>query len=313
MPDIVVTFFALGVLAGLARSDLQVPKAAYDTLGILLMITIGLKGGLALHGNLTWGLAPELVAVAVLGGLIPLFCYPILRRLARLDPANSASIAAHYGSVSAGTFAVVLAYVESRGLAVSPQAVLYLVLMELPAIIVAIVLYRRLSGGKGDTLGVLHEAFTSRGVVLLAGGVLIGYLYGAERAESVAPLFLTAFKGLLALFLLEMGLCTAKCLFPFPKHHWRLIIFALAAPFVLAFAGAAAGHLLGLPAGSALILATLTASASYIAAPAAIRGAIEEADIGLAMFVSLGITFPLNVTLGIPLYHQLIAGFGQGG
>ncbi len=310
MPDIVVSFFALGVIAGLARSDLQVPKAAYDTLSILLMLTIGLKGGLALHGNLTWSLAPELVAVALLGGVIPLVCYPVLRRLVRLDPANSASIAAHYGSVSAGTFAVVLAYVESRGLLVSPQAILYLVLMELPAIIVAIILYRRLSGNQGNTLAVLHEAFTSRGVILLAGGVLIGYLYGAERADSVAPLFLTAFKGLLALFLLEMGLCTAKCLFPFPSHHWRLIVFALAAPFALAFAGAALAHLLGLSLGSALILATLTASASYIAAPAAIRGAIEEADIGLAMFVSLGITFPLNVIVGIPLYHQLIVLLG---
>src|SRR5690606_10359201 len=103
MPDIVVTFFALGVLAGLARSDLQVPKAAYDTLSILLMLTIGLKGGLALHGNLAWHLVPELLTVAVLGALIPLACYPVLRRLVRLDPANSASIAAHYGSVSAGT------------------------------------------------------------------------------------------------------------------------------------------------------------------------------------------------------------------
>lgn len=311
MPDIVVTFFALGVLAGLARSDLQVPKATYDTLGILLMLTIGLKGGLALHGNLTWSLAPELAGVAILGGLIPLVCYPLLRQLVRLDAANSASIAAHYGSVSAGTFAVVLAYAESRGMEVSPQATLYLVLMELPAIIVAIILYRRLCGGEGKTLSVLHEAFTSRGVILLAGGVIIGYLYGAERAESVAPLFMTAFKGLLALFLLEMGLCTAKCLFPFPKHHWRLIVFALAAPFALAFAGAATGHLLGLSAGTALILATLTASASYIAAPAAIRGAIAEADIGLAMFVSLGITFPLNVTVGIPLYHRLILWMGQ--
>ena len=310
MPDIVVTFFALGILAGLARSDLQVPKAAYDTLSILLMLTIGLKGGLALHGNLAWSLVPELLAVALLGALIPLACYPLLRHLVRLDQANSASIAAHYGSVSAGTFAVTLAYLESRGLAAAPQTTLYLVLMELPAIVVAIVLYRRLSRVAGGPAAVLHEAFTSRGVILLAGGVVIGYLYGAERAESVAPLFFTAFKGLLALFLLEMGLCTAKCLRPFPWQHWRLIVFALAAPFALAFAGAAMGHIMGMSAGSALILATLTASASYIAAPAAIRSAIVEADIGLALFVSLGITFPFNVTVGIPLYHRLVQWMG---
>jgi hypothetical protein len=310
MPDIVVTFFILGIIAGIARSDLQVPKAAYDTLSILLMLTIGLKGGLALHGRLDMALVPQLAAIAILGGLIPLACYPVLRRLVRLDSANSASIAAHYGSVSAGTFAVALAYGQSRGLDIAPEATLYLVLMELPAIIVAIILYRRVSGSRSELPAVLHEAFTSRGVILLAGGVLIGYLYGADGGGSVAPLFLTAFKGLLALFLLEMGLCTARYLFPFPWQHWRLIGFALAAPFVLAFAGAATGHLLGLSEGSALILATLTASASYIAAPAAIRGAIKEADIGLAMFVSLGITFPLNVMVGIPLYHRLIAWMG---
>lgn len=310
MPDIIVTFFALGVLAGLARSDLQVPKATYDTLGILLMLTIGLKGGLALHGNLTWSLAPELIGVALLGALIPLACYPVLRRLVLLDQANSASIAAHYGSVSAGTFAVVLAYAESRALPISPQAILYLVLMELPAIVSAILLYRHCTGHGGGTLRILHETLTSRGVILLAGGVLIGYLYGPDGASSIAPLFLTAFKGLLALFLMEMGLCTAKHLFPFPLKRCRLIVFALAGPFALAFAGAALGHLLDLPAGSALILATLTASASYIAAPAAIRGAIENADIGLAMFVSLGITFPLNLTVGIPLYHRLVIWMG---
>ncbi|MAT52471.1 MAG: sodium-dependent bicarbonate transport family permease [Porticoccaceae bacterium] len=313
MPDIVVTFFALGVIAGLARSDLQVPKATYDTLSILLMLTIGLKGGLALHGQLSLALVPELLAAALLGGVIPLVCYPLLRRIVKLDNANSASIAAHYGSVSAGTFAVVLAYLESRGITYSPQATLYLVLMELPAIVVAIILYRRLSGATGNVGHLVHEALTGRGVILLAGGVIIGYLYGAERAETVAPLFMTAFKGLLALFLLEMGLCTAKCMQPFPWGQWRLIVFALCMPFALAFAGAAMGHLMGLPAGSVLVLATLAASASYIAAPAAIRGAIPEADIGLAMFVSLGITFTLNVTLGIPFYHRLVDWMGGAG
>ncbi len=306
MPDIVVLFFALGIAAGLARSDLEVPKAAYDTLSILLMLTIGLKGGLAMHGNMSLALLPELIGIALLGVLIPLACYPVLRRLIKLNEANSASLAAHYGSVSAGTFAVAIAYAEAHQLPLSPQTTLYLVLLELPAIIVSIFLYRRLTGDGQGSAAIWHEALTSRGVILLAGGVVIGYLYGPEGAKTIAPLFLHAFKALLALFLLDMGLCTAKHLYPLPLQHWRLICFALLAPLVLSLTGMVAGLALSLPLGSALVLATLTASASYIAAPAAVRNAIKEADIGLAMFAALGLTFPLNVTLGIPLYHAAL-------
>jgi uncharacterized protein len=143
-------------------------------------------------------------------------------------------------------------------------------------------------------------------VVLLAGGVIIGYLYGPDASKDIAPLFLGAFKALLALFLLEMGVCASQHLHPFPKQHWRLISFALIAPFALAVMGIAAGIALGLPEGSTLILAALTASASYIAAPAAIQAAIKEADIGLAIFAALGVTFPLNVLVGIPVYYQML-------
>ncbi len=311
MPDIVVAFFALGVVAGLARSDLKVPKAAYDTLSILLMLTIGFKGGLALHGNLHWGLVPELMAVAALGVLIPLLCYPVARRLLRLDQANSASLAAHYGSVSAGTFAVALAYAQSLSLDIAPETTLYLVLLELPAIIVAISLYKRLSGQgvQADPVSVWHEALTSRGVVLLTGGVLIGYFYGPQQAAPVSDLFIGAFKGLLALFLLEMGLCAAKALCPVPWHRWPVMLFALLAPLVLAGLGTLMALLLGLPQGTALILVALVASASYIAAPAAIGAAIDKADIGLAMLASLAVTFPFNVLVGIPLYARWLQSF----
>lgn len=306
MPDIVVFFFVLGVVAGLARSDLKVPEAAYDTLSILLMLTIGLKGGLALHGQLNWSMVPELTGIVMLGVFIPLACYPLLRRLVRLTPANSASLAAHYGSVSAGTFAVALAYARGLGLPILPETTLYLVLLELPAIIVAILLYNRLTAAKVKASHIWHEALTSRGVVLLIGGVLAGYLYGPERSAAVSEMFLNAFSALLALFLLEMGRVTAKTLFPLPWQHWRVILFALFAPFVLSMVGLMVALLLELPTGTALILAALTASASYIAAPAAVRGAIPEADIGLAMLAALGITFPVNVIIGIPLYHQLL-------
>ncbi|MBB3232592.1 sodium-dependent bicarbonate transport family permease [Halomonas stenophila] len=306
MPDIVVMFFLLGLLAGLVKSDLTIPRAAYDTLSLLLMLTIGLKGGMALYGRLDWSLVTELLAVAALGGLIPLVLMPVLRRLVRLSAADSASLAAHYGSVSAGTFAVALAYAEARNLAVGAEVTLYLVMMELPAIMVAIALYRRYRGAEpGEAMrGLWHETLTNRGVILLAGGVVIGTMYGPLEGATVTDLFTGAFKAVLALFLLEMGLTAAETLRPLPWRHWRLLAFALAVPPVLGLVGLLLGRALGLPEGSVLILTALAASASYIAAPAAMRTAVPKANIGLAMLASLGVTFPFNVIVGIPLYHQ---------
>ncbi|WP_417533213.1 sodium-dependent bicarbonate transport family permease [Marinobacterium stanieri] len=309
MPDIVVMFFLLGVVAGLVKSDLNIPKAAYDTLSLLLMLTIGLKGGMGLHGNLTPVLVPELLLVMSLGAIIPLLLFPLLRKLVNLSLADSASISAHYGSVSAGTFAVALAYAESHQLITGPEVTLYLVLLELPAIMVGLALFRHFNPDKEiahSRLSLLHETLTNRGVILLAGGVLIGYLYGPMNGAPVTDLFTGAFKAVLALFLLEMGLVAAETLRPIPWQHWRLLAFATVAPSLLACFGIAAGLLLELPVGTTLVLASLTASASYIAAPAAIRAAIPQANIGLAMLASLGFTFPFNVIVGIPLYHQLI-------
>ena len=309
MPDIVVMFFLLGLFAGLVRSDLSLPKAAYDTISLLLMLTIGLKGGLALYGNLDWQLLPQLLAVIGLGAGIPLLLFPILLRLVRLSIADSASIAAHYGSVSAGTFAVALSYVENRQIPIDPEITLYLVAMELPAIVVGLLLYRRMqpAGPVQPSMSKLwHESFANRSVILLLGGVVIGMMYGPQQAASVTDLYTGAFKAVLALFLLEMGLTAAETLRPIPWKRWRLLGFALLAPPLLSLSGIGVAAMLGLPAGSAIVLAALTASASYIAAPVAIRGAIKDADIGLAMLASLGITFPFNVIFGIGLYHELI-------
>lgn len=308
MPDVVIMFFALGLVAGLVKSDLKVPIPIYETLSILLMLTIGLKGGMALHGVPLLPLLPELGSIVLAGALIPLILYPLLRKVVQLDRANAASIAAHYGSVSAGTFAVVLAVVTSSNLAMSPQTTLYLVLLELPAIVVMLWLYRYLNGGKTSGLAIVHEALTSRGVLLLVGGMLIGALYGPDGLSQITPVLLGGFKTLLALFLLEMGLCTARVCNPLPWRYWRLMLFAFCVPPLLALVGIGLGAVLGLPEGSTLILATLMASASYIAAPAAIRAAIPQADVGLALLAALGISFPFNLLLGIPLYQSWIVG-----
>ena len=306
MPDIVVMFFVLGLVAGVVKSDLTIPKAAYDTLSLLLMLTIGLKGGIALYGNLNWELIIQFGAVMALGAAIPFILFPLLRGLIRLSPADSASLAAHYGSVSAGTFAVSLAYAEGLGLTVGPEVTLYLVLMELPAIIMGLWLYRQFGRDKVaiSKIELWHETLTNRGVILLVGGVIIGALYGPVQGAAVTDLFNSAFKGVLALFLLEMGLVAAETFRPFPRDKWRAVVFALVAPTALSFTGLGVGLFFGLPDGSVVILAALAASASYIAAPVAVRGAIPNADIGLAMLCSLGITFPFNVMIGIPLYHQ---------
>lgn len=305
MLDIVIVFFLLGLLAGIAKSDLKVPQAAYDTLSILLMLTLGLKGGFALHGQLNRALLPDILLVILLGATIPLLLYPILRKWVLLSSANSASVAAHYGSASAGTFAVALAYAEINNLAVAPQTTLYLVLLELPAIVTAIVLHRKITHNQQSISSIWHEALTSRGVLLLTGGVVIGCWYGPDASSEVTSVFLGGFKALLALFLLEMGRCTAKYLYPLPVRHWRLMTFALVTPCCLAFLGILMGCLLNLPQGSIFIFGTLVASASYIAAPAAISRAIKDADIGLAMLSALGVTFPFNILFGIPLYYQL--------
>ncbi|WP_340678805.1 sodium-dependent bicarbonate transport family permease [Paraglaciecola sp.] len=309
MPDIVVMFFLLGLIAGLVRSDLKVPKAAYDTMSLLLMLTIGLKGGMALHGNLHWQLVPELLMVGAIGGIIPLVLFPLLTKIVRLSLADSASIAAHYGSVSAGTFAVALAYIEANQLETSAQVTLYLVLLELPAIVVGLLLYRRYSQSQTSAAtmtNLWHESFTNRGVILLLGGVVIGFMYGYQSGAEVTELFTGAFKAVLAIFLLEMGLVAAETLRPVPIKHWRLLVFALIAPSILALVGIGVGIVLGLSEGTMVVLASLLASASYIAAPAAIKSSIKEADIGLAMLASLGVTFPFNVILGISFYHRII-------
>lgn len=313
MPDIIVMFFLLGVIAGTLRSDLTIPKAAYDVLSLLLMLTIGLKGGMALHGNLHWGLVTEVLAIMALGFAIPLALFPMLRHLVRLNVADAASFCAHYGSVSAGTFAVALAWVEARGLATGGQVTLYLVLLELPAILTGLWLYRRCtqeatqSTSAGTPLW--QETLTNRSVVLLVGGVVIGILYGPDKGDGVTAPLTGAFSLVLSLFLLEMGLVAAETLRKVQLRHWRLIAFALCMPPLLSLPGLITGHWLGLEPGTVVVLGTLTASASYIAAPVAVRHAIPDADIGLAMLASLGVTFPFNVLIGIGLYSYFLEFF----
>ena len=302
--DPVVLFFALGLAAGLARSDLRLPSAIYEFLTVLLLLAIGLKGGVELSRQSLGTLAPQMLAVIGMGLTLPLIAYPLLRHAGRIKRPDAASIAAHYGSVSVGTYAVAAAYLTSQDIAFEEYMPLFVVLLEMPAIVVGIVLARGIS--RDTRWGALaHEVFLGKSIVLLSGGLLIGWAVGAEGVAPIKGLFFDLFKGVLALFLLEMGLITAGQMTGLRRSGLFLLAFAIAFPLFAAVVGGGLGWMLGLSLGGTVVLATLAASASYIAVPAAMRLAVPEANPSLSLAASLGVTFPFNIMVGIPLYHAL--------
>jgi hypothetical protein len=305
--DAVVLFFILGVVARLAKSDLRLPEPLYETLSIYLLLAIGLKGGVELARQPVASVLPSAFAAVALGAVIPLALYPVLRRIGRLSVADSASIAAHYGSVSVVTFAVATSLLLQAGIASEPHMPLLVALMEAPGIVVGIVLARALARAAGGRpplrWGPLaHEVLLGKSIVLLLGGLAIGAITGPQTMAPIEPVFFGLFKGVLALFLLEMGLVAGGRLADLRRTGAFLVAFGLAAPVVLGFVGALVGHLLGLSLGGTALLATLAASGSYIAAPTAMRVAVPEANPALSIGVVLGVTFPFNITVGIPLY-----------
>lgn len=304
-----VMAFALGVIATLMRSDLKFPEEIYVALTVYLLFAIGLKGGAKLEGvALATFLKPALAAVA-LCVTIPVWSYFILHRFGRLDAINSAAIAAHFGSVSAVTFGESLAFLDAMKVGHEAFLPALLAVMEVPAIMIAIFLAQRsgaLNGGpNGKGMGhLLHELLTGKGIVLLIGGLLIGYFSGEKGAEQIAPFFDAPFRGVLTLFLLEVGLVTGRRLADLKKAGPFLTGFAVLMPIAHGLIGAALGRWAGLGVGGATVLATLAASASYIAAPAAVRIALPQASPALYLTTSLAIAFPFNVVFGIPIYYS---------
>ncbi len=302
MIDPIILFFLLGLGAALLRSELRLPAVIYDFLSIVLLLSIGLKGGIELSKQPFGALLPQILAVTAMGFLLPLVAFPVLHRLGRFKRADSASIAAHYGSVSVGTYAVAVAYLGNRNIAFEEHLPLLLVVLEVPAILVGIVLARGFSRQMrwGE---VTHEVFLGKGIVLLIGGLLIGWIAGPQGVASIEPLFFDLFKGVLALFLLEMGILTAAQVGSLRKYGLFLLGFGIAMPLFSAVVGVVLGWLLGLSVGGTAMLGILAASASYIAVPAAMRISVPEANPTLSLTAALGITFPFNVLVGIPLYY----------
>jgi uncharacterized protein len=313
MIDVVVLFFALGVFARLVKSDLRLPGALYETLSIYLLLAIGLKGGIELSKQPLAALAPQVLACMMLGFAIPFVLFPLLRAL-RLGAADAAALGAHYGSVSVVTFAVATAALARQGIPHESHAALWVAVMEAPGLVAGILLARwaqpsvsgqaSVAGGsRWRQLG--HDVLFGKSVLLLMGGLAIGAFAGEAGTAPIKAVFIDPFKGVLALFLLELGLVAGGRLAEVKRFGAAVLVVGLGVPPLLAVAGALVGVALGLSTGGVAILATLAASASYIAAPTAMRIAVPEANAALSITAALGITFPFNIVVGIPLYITL--------
>ncbi|MEL7040967.1 MAG: sodium-dependent bicarbonate transport family permease [Pseudomonadota bacterium] len=309
----IILFFALGMGAALLRSQMTVPEAFAKGMALYLMMAIGLKGGLEMSKNpLTTEILLVLLAGIILSFLIPALAFVLLRFTTRLDRIDAAATAAHYGSISIVTFVAATEAVRLSGLDAGGHLVAVAALMETPAIITALVLAARGQSQRtkpvaGSEQGELvREVFLNASIVVLVGALAVGWIAGEDGTKTVEPFFVDLFQGVLCLFLLDMGLSAGRGL----RQGWRqlspmTIGFGLYMPLISALIAAAAAFLINMPVGDAALLITLTASASYIAVPAAMRLALPEAKPSVYLTLSLGVTFPFNVTIGIPIYIYL--------
>ncbi len=306
----VVLAFALGVVARLIRSEFTLPRELYVSLSIYLLFAIGLKGGVELSHTPLSAFALPAVATLAVGVLTPVLSYAVLRRIGRFSVADSAGIAAHYGSVSAVTFIAATEFVRAAGTPAEGYLPTLLTLLEAPGIHIAlaigVVQSSRLAthAEHAHWSETLREVITGRTMVLLVGGLIIGLIIGEQGWQPIQPFFEGGFRGVLTIFLLEMGLLAAERLGDLKKVGAFLLGFGTVMPIVNGALGVALGHWAGLSAGGAAVLGTMAASASYIAAPPAVRLALPEANPTYYLTLALGVTFPFNLVLGIPLYHQ---------
>lgn len=302
LASVPVLAFVLGVVGALLRADLRLPDAVYQATSIYLLLAIGIKGGVALRESDVLAVAAPAGMTILLGVVIPLLAFGILRFLTRLSTTDRGAMAAHYGSTSLVTFTAALVFLDSLGVSYEGYVTTLLAIMEIPGILVGLLLAgsaARYAGKLGESV---REILTGRSILLLAGGLVIGFITGPDGFARVEPFFGAPFTGVLALFLLEMGVLAGRRLGDVKRAGAGLIIFALAFPVLAGALGVLGGTVAGLSPGGAMVLGVLSASASYIAAPAAVRLALPQANPGITLTSSLGITFPFNLIVGIPLY-----------
>lgn len=303
-------FFILGIIATRLKSDLEIPASTSKFISLYLLFSIGFKGGQELS---TSGFNSEIVYSLLFGlllaSVIPLYTFFILKR--KLNTWDSAAVAASYGSVSAVTFVAAMSFLEIQKLSAGGHMVAVMALMESPAIIVGVILLMKFSHDKNDRENVqfgklIKHSFTNGSVLMILGSLIIGFVADAKQAEGIKPFTNDIFKGFLAIFLLEMGMVTAKRFGAFKKYGWFVTIFAIIIP---AFNGCIVAYLsqyITQDIANRFIFSILAASASYIAVPAAMKLAAPKADPGLYLPMALGVTFPFNITIGMPLYFLIV-------
>jgi len=305
----VVLCFVLGIVARWLKSDLAVPEPVYQGLSIYLLLAIGLKGGSALAVTPFGELLLPGVITLLLGLITPVSAYFMMRRFGRLGVEDAAAVAAHYGSVSVVTFLAAVEAVKRTGAETEGYLPALVAVLEVPGIIVALLFASGGGGTKGSWKKALHEVVTGKSIVLLLGGLLIGALCGPAKLVDVQPFFAAAFKGALCIFMIELGLAAGKRLRDAGKAGVRLLVLGCVIPVLHGALGVFAGIAAGLSPGGAVVLGAMAGSASYIAAPAAVRVALPGANPAYYLTLALGITFPFNLAIGIPLFQTLAKHF----
>ena len=308
-----ILFFILGGFAGLVRSDLSVPESMGKAMSLYLMAAIGLKGGINVaEAGLSSHFAAALAIGVGMSLFLPVPAYAVLRKAGGVDKINAAAIAAHYGSVSVVTFVTGSEILNALSMPPAGYMVAVMAAMETPAIIIGLLLARKAlaSGSTVSRSALWHESLLNGSVVLLLGSFAIGLAVGKEGAAPVLPVFDTGFRGILCLFLLDMGLIAARRLRETRNLTWRLVALGVGLPVMQGTFGVAVGTAIGLDVPTAAVLGILGASVSYIAVPAVMRLSLPQADPGLSLGMALAVTFPFNVTLGIPLYISLATRMG---
>ena len=300
-----VLTFIFGILAARIKSDVRVPDAIYQFLSIYLLFGIGLKGGHSLKSSSLSELATPALTTIACGILIPLLAFLILKMIKVLNDVDRGSIAAHYGSTSLVTFSAGLLFLESNNIFVEGYAPALLTLLEIPGLIVGIFLASRSLTTKVRWSSTLKEVLLGKTVLLLAGGLVIGLITSKEGYVKVSPFFVDLLNGFLVLFLLHLGYLAGSNFAEIKKVGAPLAAFGIFFPLFSGVIGVTAGSLIGMSVGGATMLGILAASASYIAAPAAVSVALPTASPTLALMSSIGITFPFNLILGIPIYYKI--------
>lgn len=303
-----ILFFVLGIVAVLIKSDLEIPESSFKFISLYLLFSIGFRGGQELqHSPWTAEISWSLIFGMAIAAWIPFYSFFLIKK--RVGVSNAAAIAAAYGSVSAVTFVAALSFLELQNLTFNGHMVAVMAFMEFPAIIVGVLLLRIYDNNdtKFSLPELLRHSLANGSVLMIMGSLVIGLLSDSKQAADIAPFTTDIFKGFLALFLLEMGMTTARRIKSFKTHGWAMAAFALVIPAFNGVAIAWLSQFVTADVSNRFVFAVLAASASYIAVPAAMRLAAPKADPGLYIPMALGLTFPFNIAIGMPLYYSVIA------